>query len=118
MYFVGSTVRTGCLNVRLTPTSENRSRHLLTIAMGQKATSLRPPQSYQLKDQGSIRCGHLLHERSKSNDDFACSFTVVSDNIERPPGFFQIWRLSAQPVQPGLCIMTVAVIASAIAPST
>ena len=86
--------------------------------MGQKATSLRPPQSYQLKDQGSIRCGHLLHERSKSNDDFACSFTVVSHNIERPLGFFQIWRLSAQPVQPGLCIMTVAVIASAIAPST
>jgi hypothetical protein len=42
--------------------------------------------------------GTFIRERSKSNDDFACSLTVVNDTIERLPDFFQIWRLSAQPV--------------------
>jgi hypothetical protein len=42
--------------------------------------------------------GHLVHERSKSNDEFGCSLTVASDKIERLPDFFQIWRFSAQPV--------------------
>jgi hypothetical protein len=61
----------------------------------QQATSVRPP-AQGLKS--CIRCGHLLNERSKSNDDFGCSLTVVSDKIEHPPDFFQIWRFSAQPV--------------------
>jgi len=45
-----------------------------------------------------IRCGHLLKERLKSNDDFGCSLTVASDEIEHLPDFFQIRRFSAQPV--------------------
>src|SRR3979490_3144420 len=44
----------------------------------------------------AIRCDHLVHERSSSNDDVACSLTVVSDIIERLPDYFQIWRLSTQ----------------------
>src|SRR5713101_4462024 len=61
----------------------------------QKATSVRPP-AQGLKS--CIRCGHLLNERLKSNDDFGCSLTVSSDKIEHLPDFFQIWRFSAQPV--------------------
>jgi hypothetical protein len=45
-----------------------------------------------------IRCGHLLNERLKSNDDFGCSVTVTRNEIEHLPDFFQIWRFSAQPV--------------------
>ena len=51
----------------------------------------------------SIRCGHLFHQRSKSNDDFGYSLTLVNGTTERPLDFFQIPRLSAQPDQPGLC---------------
>jgi hypothetical protein len=53
--------------------------------------------------RSSIRCGHLFHERSKSNDDFGYSLTLVNGTTERPLDFFQIPRLSAQPDQPGLC---------------
>jgi hypothetical protein len=60
-----------------------------------KATSVRPP-AQGLKS--CIRCGHLLNERLKSNDDFGCSLTVASDKIEHLLDFFQIWRFSAQPV--------------------
>src|SRR5260370_33759287 len=45
-----------------------------------------------------IRCGNLLNERLKSNDDFGCSLTVASDKIEQLSDFLQIWRFSAQPV--------------------
>jgi hypothetical protein len=48
-------------------------------ALTQKATSVWPP-AQGLKS--CIRCGHPLHERSSSNDDVACSLTVVSDVIE------------------------------------
>jgi hypothetical protein len=51
----------------------------------------------------SIRCGHLLNQRSKSSDDFGCSPTGASDIIERLPHFLQIWRFTAQPVYPSLC---------------
>src|SRR6266436_5630131 len=43
-------------------------------------------------------CGHLLRDRSKSNDDFGCLLTGANNIIERLPRFLQIWRVSAQPV--------------------
>ena len=43
-------------------------------------------------------CGHLLRERSKSNDDFGCLLTGANNITERLPHFLQIWRVSAQPV--------------------
>jgi hypothetical protein len=53
-----------------------------------KATSLRPPRSSRIRT--CIRCGQLIHERSKSNDNFACSLTIVNNTIERLPDLFQI----------------------------
>jgi hypothetical protein len=58
----------------------------------------------RLRSMGSIHCGDFLHERSKSNDDLTCSLALVSDAIERPSHFFQIWRFGAQPFKPRLCI--------------
>src|SRR4029453_12900686 len=46
----------------------------------------------------SIPCGHLVHERSKSNDGFGCLVTGASDTNERLSHFLKIWRFSAQPV--------------------
>ncbi len=65
----------------------NRRRHI-------------PPLAKVIRSRtgGAIRGGHLLHERSSSNDDVACSLTVVSDTIENLPDLFQIWRLSTQQV--------------------
>src|ERR1700692_4455443 len=60
-----------------------------------KATSVRPP-AQGLKS--CIRCGQLLNQRLKSNDDFGCSLTVANDEIEHLPDFCQIWGFSAQPV--------------------
>jgi hypothetical protein len=51
-----------------------------------------------LSARATSAVGPLIHERSKSNNDFACSLIVLSDTIEDPPDFFQVWRLSVQPV--------------------
>src|SRR5260221_14061228 len=72
------------------------SRHVSKVPKGDVALA-----TSELSAQGSgapSAVGHLVHERSKSNDDFGCSLTVASDTIERLPDSFQIWRFSAQPV--------------------
>jgi hypothetical protein len=58
------------------------------------------PATSELSAQGSgapSAVDHLVHERSKSNDEFGCSLTVAGDPIERQPDSFQIRRFSAQP---------------------
>jgi hypothetical protein len=79
----------------LTSREQTTKRRVATSLTGQKATSVRPP-AQGLKS--CIRCGHLLNERLKSNDDFGCSLTVANDEIEHLPNFFQVWRFGAQPV--------------------
>jgi hypothetical protein len=71
-------------------------RHVSNVPEGDigSATSSRIAQGLKR----CIRCGHLLNERLKSNDNFGCSLTVPNDEIEHLPDFFQIWRFSAQPV--------------------
>jgi hypothetical protein len=58
------------------------------------------PATSELSAQGSgapSAVDHLVHERSKSIDEFGCSLTVAGDPIECQPDSFQIRRFSAQP---------------------
>ena len=78
------------------PTSIRRPA---TSLMGQRRHHVGPPRSYRLNDSGApAAVGTFIHQRSKSNDDFGRSPTVVSDIIERMPDFLQIQWLSTQPV--------------------
>src|SRR6266481_6064044 len=46
----------------------------------------------------------LLDKGPDTADDVAGSHAVPDDTTERLPDLFQIWRLSTEPVQPGLCV--------------
>jgi hypothetical protein len=84
------------------------SAHYTTTRFGgfsRKSPSRISPITLEVKQEGKpyaafedlIAVG-AFNERLKSNDDFDCSLTVSSDNIEHLPDFFQIWRFCAQPV--------------------
>src|SRR5215216_4532905 len=66
-------------------------------AKGQKATSLRHLGTIGSRIRSSLLCGHL-HSGSKLSDEFARSLAAIGDVVERLLNFFQIQRLSAQPV--------------------
>src|ERR1700738_3267130 len=57
------------------------------LALFPRATRKVPEGKIGQGLKGSIRCGHLLNERLKSNDDFGCSLTVASDKIEQLSDF-------------------------------
>jgi hypothetical protein len=99
---VSANGRYGSTAVLTTPDCDFRSTpnsgHHQTGPTGPFSARRRHRFGHQQGLMNCIRCGHLLDERSKSNDDFGCSLTVASDKIEHLLDFFQIWRLSAQPV--------------------
>jgi len=75
--------------------------HSTVRSLYAKYTGALKAATSELSAQGSGAppvVGHLVHERSKSNDDFGCSLTVESDTIERLADSFQIWLFGAQPV--------------------
>src|SRR5260221_14091461 len=83
---------------RVTPESGHRSIQSACLKGAKRRHRFGHLGAISSRIRSCIRCGHLLNERSKSNDEFGCSLTVASDKIERLPDFFQIWRFSAQPV--------------------
>src|SRR5882672_4571165 len=93
------------VKMRRTQSEQNASASppIADIQTGLGLPSLRAKRRRRSGHLGAISsrirsCGHLLRERSKSNDDFGCLLTGANNIIERLPHFLQSWRVSAQPV--------------------